>query len=96
MCRGDGTNTIQLVQTLPQGTGADGIEAKHEGVATSHCEMDSRQVLHRFGNVVTLLATFFRLYHTLSCVICTSLHKAEIAVPRCCNFANAFDQLHYV
>ncbi len=71
MCRGDGTNTIQLVQALPQGTGTDGTEARHEGVATSHCEMDSSQVLHRRRNVVTWLATFFlRLYPALSVRAC--------------------------
>ncbi len=89
MCGRDGADAVQLVQTIPQGIGTDGTEAWHEGTATAHCEMDSRQVLHRSGNVVTLLATFFRLYHTLSCVICTSLHKAEIAVSRCCTFATS-------
>ena len=96
MCGCDGADAIQLVQTIPQRTGTDGTEAWHEGAATAHCEMDSRQVLHRSGNVVTLLATFFFLYLALFCVICTSLHEAEIGVPRCCTFANAFDQLHYV
>ena len=87
MCGRDGADAVQLVQTIPQGTGTDGTEAWHEGTATAHCEMDSRQVLHRFGNVVTLLATFFCLYLAVFCVICTSLHEAEIGVSRCCTFA---------
>lgn len=75
MCRGDGTDTIQLVQTLPQGTGANWIEARHEGAATPYCEVDSRQVLHRSGNVVTLLTTFFCVfilrYSAISVRACT-------------------------
>ena len=38
-------------------TVADGPEAEHENIASQHRKMDSRQVLHRFGNVATRLAT---------------------------------------
>ena len=79
MCRGDGTDAIQLVQTLPQGTGTNGIEAKHEGTATPHREMDSRQVLHRSGNVVTWLATFFA---SLSFVILHYLYEPALSGKR--------------
>ena len=48
--------------TIPQGTDTDGTEAGHEGAATPHREMDSRQVLYRSGNVVTRLATFFCVF----------------------------------
>ena len=71
----DGEDADELVPTIPHGTGADGTEAGHEGDAAAHCEMDSRQVLHRFGNVVTRLATFFRdfivHYAALSVQACT-------------------------
>ena len=72
MCGRDGADAVQLVQTIPQGTDTDGTEAWHEGAATAHCEMDSRQVLHRSGNVVTLLATFFFIlrYSALSVRAC--------------------------
>ena len=62
MCGRDGADAVQLVQTVPQGIGAVGTEARHEGAAAAHREMDSRQVLHRLGNVVTLLATFFCVF----------------------------------
>ena len=88
MCRRDGADAVQLVQTIPQGTGTDGTEAWHEGAATAHCEMDSRQVLHRSGNVVTLLATFFCVfilrYSAISVRACT---KRKSGFPRCCTFA---------
>ena len=88
MCGRDGTDVVQLVQTTPQGIGTDGTEARYEGAATAHREMDSRQVLHRSGNVVTLLATFFFVfilrYYALSVRACT---KRKSGFPRCCTFA---------
>ena len=61
-CGRNSEDTDELVPTIPQGTDTDGTEAEHEGAATPHREMDSRQVLHRSGNVVTRLATFFCVF----------------------------------
>ena len=65
VCRRNGADAFQLAQAVPQRTLTDGTEAQHEGAATPHREMDSRAFLHRSGNVVTRLATFFRLYSAL-------------------------------
>ena len=46
VCWRDGADAVQLVQTLPQGTRADGAETWHEGAAAAHREMDCREVLY--------------------------------------------------